>query len=736
MPDQPLRVFISYAHESDALRQSVWALAEYLRQQGLYVLTDHPYEHRAPREGWRAWMQHGIEDTDCVLIVCTPRYRARFEKRDADQPGGYGRAWEGALISQQLYESKLQNDRFIPILPDGGDPADVPAVLRDHSNLLRFPSQQERIFRAITDDMPDPNAGVQPYRRRPPGLLIAEDARLAPNLSDVYGREAEIAQVVAFLNGAESAAQVVAQVTGTGGIGKTEVCKRALRQWLQQNPGSRAFWVGVPDGATPEACADAIARALGYEGLESIEQLLPLLKPGIYYLDNLESLDSSEGNALLRRLQQVGGARLLASSRARLSALGKPIEIEALPIDAAVSTFQDAWTGRPTEAADTPELRTFLQQDLSCHPLSIVLVAALGDWKPLNTLMQDWRAKGTALAHSECDPTRRGSLPVSLRLTSDALAQRHPGTLALWTAAALFPDGIDQPALEWLYRTTPEVNDKALQLLTQHRVLRREGERYAMLAPLARFALDQAHQHTNGFDWAATRSAWLLYFLGLVQAADSIASTDTALAARRALIDRFNALHRFLHELCREATPDADALAAFQGGLRNQYQFSAVLGREIAEAIEKKLAQSPQHSRSRANTLQSLGDLERRLGRVEKAREHYEMALQLFQKEQADLGRANTLQSLGDLEAMTNHPAIAAERYRDALQLYEREQDPVGLINTCISMARLNHFFGPQGQPPLSAEQWHAQALAIAQHTGVAYYIQHVEEVGRQLFGR
>ncbi len=736
MPVQPLRVFISYAHESDALRQSVGALAEYLRQKGLYVLTDHPYEHRAPREGWRAWMQHGIEDTDCVLIVCTPVYKASFEKRDSEQPGGYGRTWEGALISQQLYESKLQNDRFIPILPDGGAPNDVPAVLRDHSNLLYFPSQQERIFRAIVDDIPDPNAGVQPYRRRPPGLLIAEDARLAPNLSDVYGRDTEIAQVVAFLNGAESAAQVVAQVTGTGGIGKTEVCKRALRQWLHQNPGSRAFWVGVPDGATPEACADAIARALGYEGLESIERLLPLLKPGIYYLDNLESLDSPDGNALLRRLQQVGGVRLLASSRARLSALGKPIEIEALPIDAAVSTFQDAWTGHPTEAADTPQLRAFLQQDLSCHPLSIVLVAALGHWKPLSTLMQDWRAKGTALAHSESDPTRRGSLPVSLRLTSDALAQRHHGALPLWTAAALFPDGIDQPALEWLYLTTPKINDEALRLLTQHRVLSREGERYAMLAPLARFALDQAHQHTNGFDWAAIRGALLLFFIGLVRAADSIASTDTTLAARRALIDRFSALHRFLLELCREETPDADALATFQSGLRNHYQFSATLGREIAEAIEKKLAQSPRHSRSRADTLKSLGDLERRLGMVEKAQERYEMALQLFQKEQDDLGRANTLQSLGDLEAMTNHPATAEKRYRDALQLYEREQDPVGLIKTCISMALLNHFFGPQGQPPHSAEQWYAQALAIAQHTGVAYYIQYVEEVGRQLFDR
>ncbi len=48
MTNNALRVFISYAHESDALRQSVWDLAKFLRSRWLYVLTDHPYINRAP----------------------------------------------------------------------------------------------------------------------------------------------------------------------------------------------------------------------------------------------------------------------------------------------------------------------------------------------------------------------------------------------------------------------------------------------------------------------------------------------------------------------------------------------------------------------------------------------------------------------------------------------------------------------------------------------------------------
>lgn len=38
----------------------------------------------------------------------------------------------------------------------------------------------------------------------------------------------EIARVLEFLRGGETAAVVSAQVTGMGGIGKTEVCKAAL----------------------------------------------------------------------------------------------------------------------------------------------------------------------------------------------------------------------------------------------------------------------------------------------------------------------------------------------------------------------------------------------------------------------------------------------------------------------------------------------------------------------------
>lgn len=63
-------VFISYAHEG-SLRDQVGALANWLVEQNIQVITDHPYTNRPPEKGWRAWMQHNIEDANVILIVCS-----------------------------------------------------------------------------------------------------------------------------------------------------------------------------------------------------------------------------------------------------------------------------------------------------------------------------------------------------------------------------------------------------------------------------------------------------------------------------------------------------------------------------------------------------------------------------------------------------------------------------------------------------------------------------------------
>ena len=52
-----------------------------------------------------------------------------------------------------------------------------------------------------------------------------------------------------------------------------------------------------------------------------------------------------------------------------------------------------------------------------------------------------------------------------------------------------------------------------------------------------------------------------------------------------------------------------------------------------------------------ANSLQSLGDLERRIGKTDEAAQLYTQAIQIYRGEGATLGLANSLKSLGDLES-------------------------------------------------------------------------------------
>ncbi|HUL12505.1 MAG TPA: toll/interleukin-1 receptor domain-containing protein, partial [Methylococcaceae bacterium] len=109
-------VFISYAHESESLRASVKDLADWLGRNGCTVLTDHGYGYRPPPEGWQAWMQGCIDKADIVLVVCTPKLRARYEKTAAPD-SGRGATYEGAIVTQHIYDAAMRNTKFYPVLP-------------------------------------------------------------------------------------------------------------------------------------------------------------------------------------------------------------------------------------------------------------------------------------------------------------------------------------------------------------------------------------------------------------------------------------------------------------------------------------------------------------------------------------------------------------------------------------------------------------------------------------------
>ena len=159
-------VFISYSHDSDRHRARVLALSERLRADGIQTDLDR-YVNGTPPEGWPRWMLNRVDRADRVLLVCTQTYYRRF--RGHEEPGkGKGVDWEGAIITQALYDARSRTTRFIPVLFDPADQSYVPEPVRGQSF---YCLDSEPGYQALYDTLLG-QAGVEPGsvgepRRRP-----------------------------------------------------------------------------------------------------------------------------------------------------------------------------------------------------------------------------------------------------------------------------------------------------------------------------------------------------------------------------------------------------------------------------------------------------------------------------------------------------------------------------------------------------------------------------------------
>ena len=555
-------------------------------------------------------------------------------------------------------------------------------------------------------------------------LIGPQDARLQPAEGRFFGRDEEVAQLLAFLRSSGDAVVVTAkEISGVGGIGKTEVCKAALKAWLGDRPAEAAYFLTLPDGAGLGELLGRLASGVGLAQADSVEQVLATLPNGLYYLDNLESVAAmDEGRAALRALRSRQGIRLLVSSRLSLpGVLGPSIEIGVLPRDAALRLFREAWLGHDALAADA-ELEKFVIGELGAHALSVGLCARLGDAFPYTELVRRWREQGARLLHDPQDRTRLGSLPVSLALTAKVLG-REPTSLHLWSVSALFYGGLPEQELGRL-EALAGWPDARLNLVRHHVLARRADGMWTMLPPLARYAQDSAIRRADGFDWSVSRVPLQALFLAIAREADSTQSSDNSLRARAWLIQNFGTLDRLMRLELEYEFRDIDWLAAMDNGLANTYQFQAPASAELLRAmvphlprparatkklgdLERRLGrvdearglydralalfEKEQDGLGQANTLKALGDLESRLDRVDEARGLYDRALALYEKEQVGLGQANTLQSIGDAARLAGRYAEAAAIYQRALVLYAREQDPMGSAYTFVELSRCLH---------------------------------------------
>lgn len=122
------RIFISYTHDSAGHKDLVLLLSERLRSDGYDAQVDR-YVNGSPPEGWPRWMLNQLDLATHIVLVCTPTYYRRFRGHE-DPNKGLGADWEGALITQELYDQKSVHRRFIPVLFDTTNASSIPEPLR------------------------------------------------------------------------------------------------------------------------------------------------------------------------------------------------------------------------------------------------------------------------------------------------------------------------------------------------------------------------------------------------------------------------------------------------------------------------------------------------------------------------------------------------------------------------------------------------------------------------------
>jgi hypothetical protein len=102
--------FISYSWDNDAHKAWVRDLATRLRTSGIDVILDQ--WSVVPGDQLPQFMESAVRNSDFVLVVCTPRYKARSDNR----AGGVG--YEGDIMTAEVMTTGNQR-KFIPILRSG-----------------------------------------------------------------------------------------------------------------------------------------------------------------------------------------------------------------------------------------------------------------------------------------------------------------------------------------------------------------------------------------------------------------------------------------------------------------------------------------------------------------------------------------------------------------------------------------------------------------------------------------
>jgi formylglycine-generating enzyme required for sulfatase activity len=163
--DDAIRVFISYSHDSERLRDDVLELAHRLRTNDGIDATIDSYVLN-PQDGWPSWQRKQIADAHFCIVICTEAYARIFEGKSHTNDDGA--AWQVRIIEQLISEDQSRRSRFIPVSFEGHESGIIPTILRGNTHYT-MPTDYDAMIRYITDQPESPAPPMGTRARRDPG---------------------------------------------------------------------------------------------------------------------------------------------------------------------------------------------------------------------------------------------------------------------------------------------------------------------------------------------------------------------------------------------------------------------------------------------------------------------------------------------------------------------------------------------------------------------------------------
>lgn len=153
--DDTTTVFISYSWDDEDHKSWVLNLANRLVEEGVNVLLDR-YELRLGKS-LPHFVETSIKKADRILIIFTPNYKLKAEKRS----GGVG--YEYSIMNADLYTNQTSNDRIIPVLRNGQQTESIPEFMLQYIHLdMRSNENIENSFTDLLREINDEPEVIKP----------------------------------------------------------------------------------------------------------------------------------------------------------------------------------------------------------------------------------------------------------------------------------------------------------------------------------------------------------------------------------------------------------------------------------------------------------------------------------------------------------------------------------------------------------------------------------------------